>query len=319
MSKKLNARDISKLLGIDEPLDIVGGTISRDWIFSAVSAAPGCENIDFQLGKQQLLRAAIETLGGIWDDACGSEGSTITSTALARFAISLEPRLKEMREIWELLGNEGFPSVDHNMFVSTLYTHYFSREMIGNPVTAIHEILDHIDSNHGLSNDEVILAGEPTSSAYQVILNDLFEESPSTEHEDDDNQVRRFINTDVDAMQIATLANYYKRGILNLNPPWQRGDVWSPKKKKAVIESVLLKIPLPAIILHKIGEGRIEVIDGQQRLRSIMQFIDNKFALPRFNPGHDLADISGCLWEHDRKRDIGQDHRVMFELTKISC
>lgn len=316
-SKKLNTRDISELLGIEEPPEIQGGTIPKDWILSAVSAAPGCEDVDVGLGKQELLKAGIKALGGTWDDECASAGSTITATALARFAICLEPRLKEMREIWNLLGKEGYPVVEQDRFVSTLYGHYFNREMSGDVAVSIHEILGHIDENHGLSDDEITIEGEVTSSAYQVIMNNLFEDSSSEHEEDNDDQVRRFISTNVDATQIATLANYYRRGILNLNPPWQRGDVWSPKKKKAVIESVLLNIPLPAIILHKLENGKIEVIDGQQRLRSIMQFIDNKFSLPKFKPGHDLVDVSGCWWEHDRKRDIGEEHRVMFEMTKV--
>ena len=53
-SKKLNARDISELLGIEGPPEIQGGTIPKDWILSAVSAAPGCEDVDVGLGKQEL-------------------------------------------------------------------------------------------------------------------------------------------------------------------------------------------------------------------------------------------------------------------------
>lgn len=309
--------DISNLLEIEQPPEGEGGTIPRDWILLAISSTPGCEEVDTKLDKISLLKAGVEALGGEWDDDCWSGGSTITATGLARFAICIEPRLKEMREIWNLLGKEGYPPIDHNTFTSTLYRHYFNREMVEGTAKSIHQILHHIDENHGLTNQEIEFEGEPTNSAYQVIMNHLFNDATDTEEVEDDEQVRRFINTEVDATQIATLVNYYKRGILNLNPPWQRGDVWSPKKKKAVIESILLNIPLPAIILHTLDNGKIEVIDGQQRLRSIMQFVDNKFSLSKFKSGHDLADISGCWWEQSRKKDIGEEHRVMFEMTKI--
>ena len=234
-SKRLNAREISELLGIEEPAEIAGGTISKDWLISAISAVPGCEDVDTGLGKVELLRAGIEKLGGLWDDECASEGGTITATALSRFAICIDPRLKEMRRIWALLGKEGYPGVDHHAFTSTLYGHYFDRETEGDTGISIQQILGHIDENHGLSDEEIVtMQGEPTSSAYQVVMDDLYSDTVEEEDEENDDQVRRFISTNVDATQIATLHNYYRRGILNLNPPWQRGDVWSPKKKKSV-------------------------------------------------------------------------------------
>ena len=320
-SKKLNARDISDILNIHPPAEIAGGTVGRDWLLSAISAAPGCEEVNRELGKQQLLRCGIEALGGQWDNECASEGSTITATALSRFAICLEPRLKEMREIWDILGKEGYPRVNHHDFISTLYGYYFDREMTKDADSSIEEILIHLDPNHGLSGDEIFKDGLPTISSYQVILNNLnegYSEDDEDEEDDEDNDViTGIISTSVDATQIATLINYHEWGTLNLNPPWQRGDVWSPKKKKAVIESILLNIPLPAIILHTLEDGSIEVIDGQQRLRSIMQFVENKFSLPKFKPGHDLDDLGGCWYKHERKKDIGQQHRMMFLDTKV--
>jgi len=316
IGKKFNTRDISEILGIEIPRELEGGTIERDWIFSAISAIPACKDIAPGLSKPELMKAGIEALGGIWDDACTSSGSTITSTAFSRLAICLEPRLKEMREIWLLLGKEGNPGINHHEFTSTLYGHYFDREMKEGIVISIQEIINHVDENHGLSDDEIVIEGEPTSSSYQVILNSLFDNSSEDEEHNED-VISGIISTSVDATQIATLVNYHQWGTLNLNPPWQRGDVWPPKKKKAIIESILLNIPLPAIILHKLEDGNIEVIDGQQRLRSIMQYVENKFTLPKFKRGHDLFDISGSLWKHDRKKDIGQQHRMMFLETKV--
>ena len=64
-------------------------------------------------------------------------------------------------------------------------------------------------------------------------------------------------------------------------------------KEKAVVESIMLEFRA-AIILHKNSEtGGHEVIDGQQRLRSIVQFVENKFPLAKFDRGHDLYDVSG--------------------------
>ena len=60
-----------------------------------------------------------------------------------------------------------------------MYGHYFDREMPGDVSASIHEILDHIDENHGLSDDEITGDGEVTNSAYQVILNSLYDDSSS--------------------------------------------------------------------------------------------------------------------------------------------
>ena len=317
-SKKLNARDISELLGIEGPSEDIkqGGNIPRGWILSAVSAAPGCEDVDVGLGKQDLLKAGIEALGGTWDDdVCASVGSTITATALARFAICLEPRLKEMREIWTLLGKDGYPQVDQRSFVSVLYGHYFNRVMVNDILTSMNEILTHIDENHGLDEDEIATYGEPTSSAYQVILNNLFD---VTDEGDESDFLTGIIRTSVTAESIDTLVNLYQRGRLNLNPPWQRGEVWSPKKKKAVVESIMLGIPLPAIILHKnSATGGHEVIDGQQRLRSIVQFVENKFPLAKFDRAHDLYDVSGHYYDHETRRSVDDYWRDRFALEKV--
>lgn len=314
-SKKLNARDISELLNIQEPPEIAGGTIPKDWILSVVSSIPSCKDVNLDLPKQELLKAAVESVGGIWNHECVSDGSTITAAALSRLALGLEPRLEEMREIWKLLGRDGYPSVNQKKFVSTLYSHYFDRVMESDVITAVKEILNYIDVNHGLDEDEITIDGEPTSSVYQVILNNLSEEP---EEEEDSEFLTQMIRTNVTAESIDTLVNLYKRGRLNLNPPWQRGEVWSPKKKKAVIESIMLGIPLPAIILHKNSDtGRHEVIDGQQRLRSIVHFVENKFPLAKFNSRHDLSDISQCYFGPPKRKAIDDYWRDRFALEKI--
>jgi len=55
----------------------------------------------------------------------------------------------------------------------------------------------------------------------------------------------------------------------------QRRDVWSNQKKSNLIESILLNIPIPQIILaeKKDAKGQYMVIDGNQRLLSITQFL----------------------------------------------
>ncbi|NQX16435.1 DUF262 domain-containing protein [Rathayibacter sp. VKM Ac-2857] len=61
---------------------------------------------------------------------------------------------------------------------------------------------------------------------------------------------------------------------LNLTPSYQRGDVWRISDRQALIESILRGIPLPSIILLRTGgTAPNDVVDGKQRLTSILRFV----------------------------------------------
>jgi len=54
---------------------------------------------------------------------------------------------------------------------------------------------------------------------------------------------------------------------------------WDIKKKSMLIESLLLNIPIPMIYMVERADGKIEVVDGQQRLDAVFDFLDNRFPL----------------------------------------
>lgn len=62
-------------------------------------------------------------------------------------------------------------------------------------------------------------------------------------------------------------------------PSYQRNFVWDKKRQSKFIESILLGIPIPYIFTADVDNGRLEVVDGSQRLRTIVNFIDNKVPL----------------------------------------
>lgn len=70
-----------------------------------------------------------------------------------------------------------------------------------------------------------------------------------------------------------------KREILNLRPEYQRRLRWTRPQKSRLIESLLLNIPVPPIFLYESTEARYEVMDGQQRLNAVTDFIAGDFAL----------------------------------------
>lgn len=67
-----------------------------------------------------------------------------------------------------------------------------------------------------------------------------------------------------------------QRKTIILAPPYQRKEVWDPIKKSQLIESLMLKIPLPSFYVAEDDKGNYEVVDGLQRLTAIRDFLFSK-------------------------------------------
>jgi Protein of unknown function DUF262 len=70
-----------------------------------------------------------------------------------------------------------------------------------------------------------------------------------------------------------------KGEVLNLRPEYQRRLRWSRPQKSKLIESLLLNIPVPPVFLYESDAARYEVMDGQQRLNAVREFIAGDFVL----------------------------------------
>lgn len=95
-----------------------------------------------------------------------------------------------------------------------------------------------------------------------------------------------------------TIINQINKGAIDLNPEFQRRDAWNPGRKSQYIESLILGLPVPAIVLaeSKTDKGKFIVIDGKQRLLSIRQFYssrDDSFAPLRLTGLKILKSLSG--------------------------
>lgn len=69
------------------------------------------------------------------------------------------------------------------------------------------------------------------------------------------------------------------KNTINVRPEYQRRLRWSRAQKSALIESMLLNIPIPPIYLYENAAARYEVMDGQQRLNAILEFLDDTLSL----------------------------------------
>lgn len=86
-------------------------------------------------------------------------------------------------------------------------------------------------------------------------------------------KMRKRIKTDNYPMSIGELANLYRDGDLNINPIYQRLFRWDIAQQSALIESILLGIPIPPIYVYQDSEGKWNLIDGLQRLSTIFKFM----------------------------------------------
>jgi len=119
-------------------------------------------------------------------------------------------------------------------------------------------------------------------------------------------------------------------GSLVIQPPYQRKPVWTKDQKTFLIDSIIKKYHIPEIYIHRVtsasGENTYNIIDGQQRIRAILEFINDDFALSdKYSPEYidrsfsDLPeDIKAGIWGYTiYAREISEatenDVREMFK------
>lgn len=78
-------------------------------------------------------------------------------------------------------------------------------------------------------------------------------------------------------------------------PDYQREFVWKTDKQSKFIESVLLGVPLTPFLISEDDMGRLEIIDGSQRIRTLIAFYNSKFALRKLKK---LVKLNGVRYKN---------------------
>lgn len=111
----------------------------------------------------------------------------------------------------------------------------------------------------------------------------------------------KFLN--ISLKNIAWFNEINQSGCLDMSPSYQRNAVWTNRQKSYLIDSILNGYPIPEIYMQEDvdenGHSRFIIVDGQQRLRAVLEFLDNKFKMnqedsPMFE-GARFSDLSGDL------------------------
>jgi len=125
------------------------------------------------------------------------------------------------------------------------------------------------------------------------------------------------IKVRTDKISLAQISVMIDNGDIDLTPAFQRNLVWDPFRKSRLIESILLRIPLPMFYFAEELEGNLTVIDGLQRISTIKEFIDNKFPLRNLQY---LENCEGRYFKDEgNKKGLEAKYVRWFNLTNISA
>jgi hypothetical protein len=113
------------------------------------------------------------------------------------------------------------------------------------------------------------------------------------------------------------------KGTMVLDPEFQRDFVWDLKKQSKLIESALLRIPLPVFYFAETHDGKQIVVDGLQRLTTFHRFMNNKFSLKELAFLDDLNSKRFYPRLPDDKRklpedDLPQQYKNRLEDTQLT-
>jgi hypothetical protein len=119
---------------------------------------------------------------------------------------------------------------------------------------------------------------------------------------------------------LKTLVDRIDAGDIDLQPEFQRQEIWPVIKKRRLIDTIIRGWAVPPIFLVEVDDGRLEVLDGQQRLAAIRDFLHDSFSIDgSITPPDDkVQGLGGTFYsglERSHKRMVDQYPLRCFRLT----
>ena len=138
---------------------------------------------------------------------------------------------------------------------------------------------------------------------------------------------RKEIVADGYEMSVGEIMNLYKDEEILINPSFQRLFRWSDSQKTRFIESLLLGIPIPPIFVVQGEKGVWELIDGLQRLSTVLEFAgllrgENGALVPASSLGGTafLPSLAGKRWELSAEwadDGIGKEQQLQIKRARL--
>jgi hypothetical protein len=111
---------------------------------------------------------------------------------------------------------------------------------------------------------------------------------------------------------LTTINGIRKR--INTNPDFQRPPVWGTSQKQLLVDTILRNYDVPKLYWRRTGTkpDTYDVVDGQQRLRALWEFFDEKFKLPKDSEPIEGDAIAGCSYS-----DLPDELRSRFDVYPL--
>lgn len=124
---------------------------------------------------------------------------------------------------------------------------------------------------------------------------------------------------------IAKLVKSFQKGSYFVDESFQRRLVWGPKQKVRLIETVLIGFPIPEIYIHrqttntKTGDEAFSIVDGQQRISTLSQFISGEWPLKAsyLDSENREKDFADCEWDDLSDARKSQIYDFMINVREI--
>ncbi|KTF20287.1 DUF262 domain-containing protein [Streptococcus gordonii] len=199
-----------------------------------------------------------------------------------------------------LIGDENFKSLDN---VPKLLTDgEYEENSLKNSLNLDFEGNDDLLDKINLSSDENFI---DQSEALEAVLemdkdDNKFKSDMEKLMTLPANELKRQLSVTQRELSISDIKKFYDRFIefqneyssnvgidytdlgdaLILEPSFQREYVWNQPKKQQLVDSILLGIPIPTFYFSIDKNGNLLVVDGKQRINSILEFLEGKLSLP---------------------------------------
>ncbi len=102
------------------------------------------------------------------------------------------------------------------------------------------------------------------------------------------------VRYDLRDFTIDYIVKQYQAGLFYV-PPYQREFIWTDRNKCRFVESVILGLPIPMMFVADMEDGRLEIVDGAQRIQTLEQFVNGDLALKGLER---LPAINGFSYAH---------------------
>ncbi|ECU4847065.1 MULTISPECIES: DUF262 domain-containing protein [Enterobacteriaceae] len=136
-------------------------------------------------------------------------------------------------------------------------------------------------------------------------------------------ELKKTVAYDSKDYTIELLVGKYKNGLDDDEneiyvPDYQRDFVWDDARQSKLIESIVLGLPVPPIFVAENKSGRLEIVDGSQRIRTLNAFIDGTLELTNLDKVTKLNGMHFADFDISRRRKFNNTTISVFVLSEAA-